>query len=281
MPSRTLRRKRSRDAATAPIAILTDFGYRDHYVGAMKGVIATIAPEARVIDISHGVPPQSVVAGAMALKQSWRFFPKGTVFLVVVDPGVGSARKPIAIETRAGARFVGPDNGVMSLAANDAGISRIVELREPKYRLKNVSSTFHGRDVFAPAAAWLSTGTRLNSLGPAVDAMTQLALPTPTRRGNAIEGEVIYIDGFGNLVTNITGAMLEELAASFRASPLLVRIESGATMEIFQAYADAPTGAPLALPGSFELLEIAVRNGSAASFFELHEGAPVKVIAST
>jgi S-adenosyl-L-methionine hydrolase (adenosine-forming) len=281
MPSRTLRRKRPPDVTPAPIAILTDFGYRDHYVGVMKGVIATIAPETRVIDISHGIPPQSVIAGAMALKQSWRFFPKYTVFLVVVDPGVGSARKAVAIETRAGSLFVGPDNGVMSLAANEAGLVRIVELREPKYQLKDVSSTFHGRDIFAPAAASLSNGTRLSSLGPAIKEITHLSLPTAARRDRTIAGEVIYIDGFGNLVTNITRAMLDNLAASFRALRLLVRIDKGATMEIFQAYADAPIGAPLALPGSFELLEIAIRNGNAASFFGLGEGAPVTVIAST
>jgi len=281
MPSRTLRRKTRRDTTPAPIAILTDFGYRDHYVGVLKGVIDTIAPEARVIDISHGIPPQSVVAGAMALQQSWRFFPKQTVFLVIVDPGVGSARKPLAIETRAGARFVGPDNGVMSLAGNDAGILQIVELREPKYRLKEVSSTFHGRDVFAPAAAWLSTGVRLSALGPATDKMKHLSIPLATRRDDTISGEVIYLDGFGNMVTNIPRAMLDELAGSFRASRLLVRIETGATMEIFQAYADAPTGVPLALLGSFELLEIAIRDGSAASFFGSGEGAPVTVIAST
>src|SRR6202521_1603840 len=111
-----------------PIAILTDFGYRDHYAGAMKAVIASIAPAARVIDITHGIPPQSVIAGALALRACWRFFRKGTVFLAVVDPGVGTARLPIAIETRAGARFVGPDNGLLWLAANDAGIKRIVEL---------------------------------------------------------------------------------------------------------------------------------------------------------
>ncbi|HLX36891.1 MAG TPA: SAM-dependent chlorinase/fluorinase, partial [Candidatus Binataceae bacterium] len=270
-----------RVASPAPIAILTDFGYRDHYVGAMKGVIAGIAPDAHVIDITHGIPPQSVVAGAMALQQSWRFFPKSTVFLVVVDPGVGSTRKAIAIETRAGARFVGPDNGVISLAASDAGISRIVELREVKYRLRSVSSTFHGRDIFAPAAAWLSMGTPLTALGPQVKDITHLSIPSATRRADSIKGEVIYIDGFGNLVTNIPRAMLDDLAASFRATPLLVRIETGATMEIFQAYADAPTGAPLAILGSFEFLEIAIRDGSAASLLRLSEGAPVRVIVST
>src|SRR5208283_1358176 len=164
MPSWSPRRKTSSGADSAPIALLTDFGYRDHYVGAMKGVIASIAPDARIIDITHGIAAQSVTAGAIALAQSWRFFPKRTVFLVVVDPGVGTARLPIAIETKTGARFVGPDNGVMSLAAKEVGIRHIVELRDPKYRLGNVSSTFHGRDIFAPAAAWLSKGAPITSL---------------------------------------------------------------------------------------------------------------------
>jgi len=272
MPSRPQR---------APIALLTDFGYHDHYVGVMKGVIATIAPSARLFDITHGIPPQSVMAGAIALRQSWRFFPKRTVFVAVVDPGVGSARKPIAIDTQAGARFVGPDNGVLSLAANDAGMLRIVELRASKYRLKDVSATFHGRDIFAPAAAWLSIGTRITSLGPTLREIAHLSIAPATRRGKGLEGKVIYVDGFGNLVTNIDRPALDAFAASFRAVQLLVRIDTGATMEILQAYADAPTGAPLALLGSFALLEIAIRDGSAASHFGLGEGASVTVIAST
>jgi S-adenosylmethionine hydrolase len=280
MPSRSPRRKNSSRADAAPIAILTDFGYRDHYVGAMKGVIATIAPKAHVIDITHGIPPQSVTAGALALAQSWRFFPKDTVFVAVVDPGVGTARLPIAIETKAGARFVGPDNGVMYLAAKDAAIKRIVELRAPKYRLKNVSATFHGRDIFAPAAAWLSVGTPIRSLGPTIREMKQLSLAPAMRRGKALEGEVIYVDGFGNLVTNIDRAMLTAFGASFRTAPLLVRIGKGTSMEIFQAYGDVPSGAPLATLGSFDFLEIAIRDGSAASRFGLSEGASVKVIVS-
>ncbi|HXN87182.1 MAG TPA: SAM-dependent chlorinase/fluorinase [Candidatus Binataceae bacterium] len=279
-PSRSARRKTSSSAARAPIAILTDFGYRDHYVGVMKGVIADIAPAARIIDITHAVPAQSIIAGAIALKQSWRYFPKRTVFLAVVDPGVGTARLPIAVETQAGARFVGPDNGILWPAANDAGIARIVELRAPKYRLKNVSSTFHGRDIFAPAAAWLSSGTPPRLLGPAVTKMTQLTIPAPIRRGDTLEGAVIYIDGFGNLVTNLDRETIDNFAASFRLARLLVRIGNGAAMEIFKAYGHAPSDAALATFGSFELLEIAVRNGSAASTFKSGEGAPVTVILS-
>ena len=281
MPPRLPRHKKSSGTTPVPIAILSDFGYRDHYVGVMKGVIATIAPNARVVDLTHGIPPQSVMAGAIAIAQSWRFFPKRTVFVAVVDPGVGTSRLPIAIDTQAGARFVGPDNGVLYLAAKDAGIRRIVELRASEYRLENVSSTFHGRDIFAPAAAWLWSGTRLTSLGPTMAQMTQLSIGTAVQLGRKLEGKVIYVDGFGNLVTNIDRATLDAFAASFRAPRLLVKIEKGTSMEIFQAYGDVPAGAPLATLGSFEFLEIAVRDGSAASFFGLGEGAPVTVIVST
>lgn len=261
--------------------MLTDFGYRDHYVGAMKGVIAEIAPAARVIDITHGIPPQSVSAGAIALAQSWRFFPRHTVFVAVVDPGVGTPRLPIAIETRAGARFVGPDNGLLYLAAQAAGIRLIVELHAAKYRLKNVSATFHGRDIFAPAGAWLSRGTPITSLGPTIAQMKPSSIEPAIRRGKTLEGKVIYVDGFGNLVTNIDRATLDAFAASFRTASLLVRIGKGASMETFQSYGDAPSGAPLATFGSFELLEIAVRDGNAARFFGSGEGASVTVIGST
>src|ERR1700735_533293 len=166
-----------------PIAIVTDFGYRDHYVGAMKGVIASIAPTANVIDITHGVVAQCIVAGAIALRESWRYFPPRTVFLAVVDPGVGTARAPIAIETRAGARFVGPDNGLLWLAAKEAGIKRVVKLTSPRHRLTNVTATFHGRDIFAPAAAYLWRGTPISALGPALrpnSSIVKLELARPT-----------------------------------------------------------------------------------------------------
>ncbi len=147
-----------------------------------------------------------------------------------------------------------------------------------KYRLGKVSATFHGRDIFAPAAAWLASGTPIKSLGPALAKMTQLSIPPPLRRGKTLAGEVIYVDGFGNLVTNIDRAALDAFAASFRLTSVLVRIAKGVSVEIFPSYGDAPAGAPLAIFGSFELLEIAVRDGSAASLFGLAAGAPVTAI---
>ena len=250
-----------------PIAILTDFGYRDHYVGVMKGVIATIAPDAPIIDLTHGIPPQSIVAGAIALRESWRFFPRRTVFLVVVDPGVGTPRLPIAIESRAGARFVGPDNGVLWMAAGAAGVSRMVRLEARRYRLPETSSTFHGRDIFAPAAAFLARGTPLRALGPAIERIAQWSLPEPQEGRDQVGGEVIYIDGYGNLITNLTRASLAPLLDSFHGKQVSVRIKKSAPLRIFSTYGDAPLDAGRATFGSFELLEIAVRNGSAAQRF--------------
>ena len=271
-------RTKKRSGGSVPIAMLTDFGYRDHYVGAMKGVIASIAPGAPVIDITHGVPAQSILAGAIALAQSWRLFPPQTVFMVVVDPGVGTTRLPVAVQTRAGARFIGPDNGVLSLALEEAGPARAVELRSPRYRLANVSTTFHGRDIFAPAAAHLWRGVKLEALGPSLrEGLTRLDVPEPREGIEELRGEVLYVDSFGNLVSNIGRDALAQFEARFPAMRLSVRIDGGAPMEIVQAYGDVHKGVPLAAFGSFELLEIAVRDGSAAQHFAAGPGAIVTV----
>ena len=274
----TLVRKRT----PFPVAIITDFGYRDHYVGAMKGVIASIAPGANVIDITHGVVAQCVVAGAIALRESWRYFPPRTVFLAVVDPGVGTSRPPIAIETRAGARFVGPDNGLLWLATKEAGIKRVVKLTSPRHRLTKVSATFHGRDIFAPAAAYLWRGTPISALGPALrsnSSIVALELPRPTESARELRGEVIYVDGFGNLVSNIDRRTADQFGSRFRQKSLSVRIKGGAAMGILDTYGDAPEGASLAIFGSFNLLEIAIRNGNAAAKFAAGPGTPVSVVA--
>jgi S-adenosyl-L-methionine hydrolase (adenosine-forming) len=264
-----------------PVAIITDFGYRDHYVGVMKGVIASIAPRANVIDITHGVVAQCIVAGAIALRESWSYFPPRTVFLAVVDPGVGTTRAPIAIETRAGARFVGPDNGLLWLAAKEAGIKRVVKLTSSRHRLTNVSATFHGRDIFAPAAAYLWRGTPISALGPALrsTSIVTLELPRPTESSRELRGEVVYVDGFGNLVSNIDRRTAEQFGSRFRHKSLSVRIKGGAAMGILDTYGDTPKGASLAIFGSFNLLEIAIRNGNAAAKFAAGPGTPVSVVA--
>ncbi|HEX3982531.1 MAG TPA: SAM-dependent chlorinase/fluorinase [Acidisoma sp.] len=261
-----------------PIVLLTDFGYQDHYAGVMRGVIATIAPGATVIDLTHGIPPQSVTAGALAFAQSWRYFPPRSIFVGVVDPGVGTARLPIALETAAGARFIGPDNGLLTLAADAAGLKRAVELRDTRYRLGVVSATFHGRDVFAPAAAHLARGVRLASLGPPAPSLIRIDPMAGVVAGDdTLRGSIIYIDGFGNLVTNLDRARLASLKTRFRGGRLLARIRRGAPIPILSAYGDAALGAPLATVGSFDLLEIAVRDGSAAAHFGATLGIAVTV----
>jgi S-adenosylmethionine hydrolase len=267
-----------RQKSPPPIVLMSDFGYRDHYVGVMRGVIASIAPAAPVIDLTHGIPPQAIAAGALVLAQSWRYFPARTIFVAVVDPGVGTSRKPIAVESEAGARFIGPDNGLLRSAAEEAGVRRIVELRSPRYRLPEVSATFHGRDIFAPAAAHLWCGVRFPSLGPELPAMTPGEIMSGLiEKRNEIVGSVVYTDGFGNLITNIDRASFDRFASRFRGLKLSVRIGGGAPIEIRKAYGEADVGGSLATFGSFERLEIAVRDGSAAQRFAAGPGARVTI----
>src|SRR5206468_3687159 len=174
----------------------------DHYAGTMKGVALGICPEATFVDISHDIPPHDVLGGALELSASYKYFPPGTVFLVVVDPGVGSARRPIAAE--AGAyRFVAPDNGVLSLTFKETAPQRVVELTERRYARPTVSRTFEGRDRFAPAAAWLAKGIQLPALGRAVTDYVMIDLAKPHIEGDRLTGAVVRIDRFGNLITNV------------------------------------------------------------------------------
>jgi S-adenosylmethionine hydrolase len=263
--------------AQAPIVLLSDFGYQDHYAGVMRGVIASLAPAAPVIDLSHGVSPQNVVAGALVLRESWRFFPPASVFVVVVDPGVGTSRRAIAIETQSGARLVGPDNGVLWMTAEQAGVKLAVELTHRRYFLPDQSTTFHGRDVFAPVGAHLWNGVRPVELGPAIDDMAQLGLPVAVERDDELAGVVVYTDTFGNLVTNLARTQVEALQARFPTRRLLVRIGSGVPLALSKTYGDVPRKSPLALFGSFAMLEIAVREGNAAETLNAGPGVEVRV----
>jgi hypothetical protein len=183
------------------IALLTDFGISDIYVGVMKAVMRTICPTAQFIDITHSIQPQNVAQGAFALYNAYQFFPIGTIFLVVVDPGVGSQRRAIVAQYN-GYKFVAPDNGVLSYVLNDSR-QEIVELTNSAYRLKQTSATFHGRDIFAPAAAHLAAGKALLELGAPPDDMIRLPSPRMEIYGSRVTGEVLHIDHFGNIVTSI------------------------------------------------------------------------------
>jgi hypothetical protein len=255
------------------ITLLTDFGPDDAYVGTMKGVILRINPDVRLVDLTHAVPPQRILAGALMLRNAVGFFPDGTIHLAVVDPGVGSARRPILIETDRGF-LVGPDNGVLCPAAAVMGRRGVRSLANEKFFLHPVSQTFHGRDIFAPVAAHLSRGVTPEELGPVLDLIVALELPVPRRSGGTIAGEVVHVDHFGNLMTNISADALPH----FPAQQVCVSIGGTSIGTLLAMYSAAPEGAPLALVGSWGTVEIAVRNGSAAKMFTAAPGTPVTVV---
>ncbi|HEY0872872.1 MAG TPA: SAM-dependent chlorinase/fluorinase [Vicinamibacterales bacterium] len=255
------------------IALLSDFGSRDHYVGTMKGVILGIAPDVTLVDITHDIPPHDVLDGALELAAAYRFFPAGTIFLAVVDPGVGSARRGIAADFGE-YRFVCPDNGLLSAVMRDGQPKKVVELTERRYARPTVSRTFEGRDRFAPAAAWLAKGIQLPALGRAVSSIHRIDIDQPVVNGNEMGGTVLRVDRFGNLVTNIDRKSFEKFSGGGS-----VQIDAGGTTvgRIVATYADIGSGEVCALFGSTDHLELAANAGSAAEMLELGRGAPVRI----
>jgi S-adenosylmethionine hydrolase len=254
------------------IALLTDFGTRDHYAGTMKGVALGICPDATLVDISHDLPAHDVVGAALELAATYRYFPPATIFLVVVDPGVGSARRGIAAEA-GDYKFVAPDNGVLTAVLDEHPPKRVVELTERKYARPTVSRTFEGRDRFAPAAAWLAKGIELAALGRSAGAIHRLDIPKPQVAADRIDGQVLRVDRFGNLITNIDRRSFEKVADG----PLDIRVGGHAVPRVVSTYADAASGEVCALFGSTDHLEIAANGASAAASLDLGRGAPVQV----
>ena len=240
------------------ITLTTDFGQKDSFVGIMKGVIAGINPQAHIIDISHGIPPQDILAGALTLRHAVRYFPRGSIHVAVIDPGVGSARRPLLIEWD-GNYFIGPDNGVLSLAGENVEPTHIVHLANPAYHLKRTGTTFHGRDIFAPAAAHLSVGVSPMALGEALGNFVKLALPEVARQDRSIEGEIVYIDSFGNLFTNIR----EHDLTGLPRNKLDIVVRSVTIRGLSQNYASAGVGEFLAVINSWDMLEIAAYKDNA------------------
>jgi S-adenosyl-L-methionine hydrolase (adenosine-forming) len=255
------------------ITLTTDFGLKDAFVGVMKGVIAGINPQVQVIDLTHGIPAQDVLAGALTLRHSAAYFPRGTIHVAVVDPGVGTARRPLLIEFE-GSYFIGPDNGLLSLALENKKPNHIVQLSNPAYHLQPTSATFHGRDIFAPVAAYLSRGVSATVFGDHLEAFEQLTLPQVSRSGNEIRGEIIYADNFGNLFTNIQEHDLKELAGAQCIVLGALRIPGPAF-----SYAAAKVGDFVAVVNSWGLLEIAVNGGNAQQRSGAKIGGRVKVVA--
>lgn len=260
------------------MALLTDFGTGDGYVGVMKGVIAGIAPGAQVIDITHEVAAQNILAAAWLLAGTYRYFPSGTVFICVIDPGVGSERGAIALHA-GDWFFVGPNNGVFSYVLAEQVMHGAVELTNLAYRLPQVSSTFHGRDIFAPAGAYLadSAGEIFAKLGPALDPSALITLPTlyATRHGKTITGQILHIDHFGNLVTSIPLSMVPELFSSAHA--WITFPDTGIKVDQRRRFfaAGGEGEQPFIYGDSSGYVGVAVRNGNAARTLGVGYGAPI------
>jgi S-adenosylmethionine hydrolase len=256
------------------IALLTDFGTQDPYVGAMRGAILSVCPEATLVDVLHEVPPHDVRAGALALDAAYPYYPPGTVFVAVVDPGVGSDRR--AIVAAAGPFFfVAPDNGLLTFVLEVHPEARVHVLADPRLRREPTSPVFHGRDLFGPAAARIAGGLALEEAGPRIDDPVRLTLPGKVRRGERWEGSVLVVDRFGNLVTDLVEADVEAVAGSDRAE-LDVRLGT-ARLPLVRAYSDVPEGALCALLGSSGRVEVAANRRRASEVLGAGVGTAVSI----
>jgi hypothetical protein len=258
------------------VTLLTDFGTEDYFVGAMKGALLSVNPEARIVDITHEIPPHDVAAAAFTLLAAYETFPAGTIHVAVVDPGVGSARRAVAVEG-AGLLFVGPDNGLFGHVYERLKRFRVFHVVEQRYFRESVSTTFHGRDVFAPVAGALSRGTHASELGPEVTDFVRLPLAAISRRDDTtLVGTVIHVDRFGNCVTNITPRDLDAETLARGARLLVAGREIRSFRRYFADEGDA-SGEPFAVWGSAGLLEIAVFRDSAARLLGLGRGSEIEV----
>ena len=254
----------------AIITLLSDFGLRDYFVGAVKGVLLSLNPDLTLVDISHQIPPQDIFTGAFTLGQAYACFPLGTVHLAVVDPGVGTARKAL-VASAGGHFFVAPDNGILTYVMEANEDFAAYEITADHYFRKPISATFHGRDVFAPIAAWLSRGIPLHQIGPELKSPIRMQLPALKRvRDTLIQGTILAVDPFGNLITNLKPG---DLPGSFKMLAGQKEITS-----LRKTYGEAAPGEIFIVPGSTGYLEISMRSGSAATTLNLKPGIPIGVV---
>jgi hypothetical protein len=255
------------------VTLITDFGTVDGYAGVVKGVLLSLAPDLQIVDITHEVEPWNVSAAAWIAANTYKYFPNGTVHVAIVDPGVGTSRRPVAVVSAAGT-FVGPDNGIFSAVTAGAKGLSVYELTEKKFWLKPVSATFHGRDIFAPVAARLATGITASQLGKKIEAETLVKLPLPpvVCGENWVEGQIVYEDRFGNLISNIP--------LSLTATGAGCLVDGKKIGALSYTYASAAGGQPLAVPGSHGFVEIGLPLGSAASALKAGVGSAVRLESS-
>jgi S-adenosylmethionine hydrolase len=260
------------------ICFLSDFGLQDDFVGTCHGVIARIAPDVRVIDVTHGIPPTAVLQGAYVLASTLPYMPVG-VHLAVVDPGVGGARRPVALEDADGRLFVGPDNGLLLPAAERAGIAEVRELVNPEFALETISRTFHGRDLFAPAAAHLANGVPLADLGPPLDpdVLVRLDLPEPQFAGDRIIATMLYVDSFGNIALNLKRDDVEP-AGVVPGTQVELDLSGERYFAVTaRTFADARPGDVILYEDSYRNMSVAINRGNAAAMLHAEPGQPLAI----
>ena len=257
----------------AIITLTTDFGTSDLYVGVMKGVILNINPRAQIVDITHAIPPQDLEAAAFLIDSAYRYFPNGTIHVIVVDPGVGSTRRTIACQTKT-ACFVCPDNGVLTHILRDESHIHAVAIESPAHFLPQISNTFHGRDIFAPVAAHLSRGVSIDDLGSPITQPVQLPIPTPKLTEDRIVGHIIWIDHFGNLIANISREVLESMTVQ---NGFVIHVNGVEIGHLNRSYAESAIGEVLAIIGSFGRLEVSINGGNAAQTLGVQRGDPITI----
>ena len=255
--------------ASGIITLLTDFGEDDGFVGIMKGVILNINPQASIVDITHRVPSHNIEAGSFILYNSYKFFPPGTIHVAIVDPGVGSSRKAIAVQTKDYV-FIAPDNQILKYIFHYEKSVRVFGISNQKYFLEHISNTFHGRDIFAPCAAYLSRGTPIEELGSRIDEINQGEIFKPIVSDTFIEGQIIYIDKFGNLITNIPASLIQH--RKFK-----IRLENNEITSLSRSYSEEENSFPIALIGSSGFLEIVMYRQHAAYILNLKAGDKIKI----
>jgi S-adenosylmethionine hydrolase len=259
------------------ITMLTDFGLRDHFVASMKGVVLSLNRDVNLVDITHLVPPHDIYTGAFLLGQAFSYFPQGTIHVAVVDPGVGTGRKVLAV-TANGSYFVAPDNGILSYVQKYADDFQAYDVTADHYFRKPVSNTFHGRDIFAPIAAWISRDIPMRQLGDEMDTIVQIKIPDPERvKEGLIQAAVLAVDHFGNLITNLTPGHLPEFDPE---KPLPFKVLAGKreVTNCRKAYGEAEKGEVFLISGSSGYLEISMRGAAAAAALALKPGSPVGVV---
>lgn len=255
------------------ITLTTDFGLQDHYVGVLKAILLRISPDSRLVDISHEIPPQDVMAGAWVVRNAATSFPEGTVHLVVVDPGVGTERRSVVVEM-GDQLFVGPDNGIFSLLAEEAPYRAFEIGRKDLYEPK-LSNTFHGRDLFAPVAAHLANGLPIDEVGTEVSELITYRWARPIADGAGIQGWVVHIDRFGNLVTNIPDDLIQSAIGS---QNMKIYVGNTILKEFSRSFGSVEEGDPVAYIGSSDMLEVAINKGDASQMLGVQKGAQVSIV---